>query len=193
MQGRVITAGNRAVRSDPHIRQVQGSMLYRLRGKIQLYHYSISQTTGRLLMAGNEGWNYGISHMSGKTLPFSTLHSMAHATQQMPRQNPGVCAAYAQPVDSAQTHSRHGGRGLVRVAGTRTWLPQRYSGEACGGEGFQASPPSPDTTISSRRHGRRRIRAHLTSWLGLPRIHSLHIHSPAEPATCESAHALLAA
>ena len=38
MQGRVITAGNRAGRSDPYIRQVQGSVHCRLRGKIPLQH-----------------------------------------------------------------------------------------------------------------------------------------------------------
>ena len=36
MQGRVITVGNLAGRSDPHIRLVQGSVLCRLRGRIPL-------------------------------------------------------------------------------------------------------------------------------------------------------------
>ena len=51
MQGRVITAGNRAGRSDPHIRQVQGSVLCRLRGKIPLQHPPRSKRSPHLLVS----------------------------------------------------------------------------------------------------------------------------------------------
>ena len=51
MQGRVITAGNRAGRSDPHIHQVQGSVLCRLRGKIPLQHPPRSKRSPHLLVS----------------------------------------------------------------------------------------------------------------------------------------------
>ena len=51
MQGRVITVGNRAGRSDPHIHQVQGSVLCRLRGKIPLQHPPRSKRSPHLLVS----------------------------------------------------------------------------------------------------------------------------------------------
>ena len=51
MQGRVITVGNRTVHSDPHIHQVQGSVLCRLRGKIPLQHPPRSKRSPHLLVS----------------------------------------------------------------------------------------------------------------------------------------------
>ena len=107
MQGRVITAGNRAVRSDPHIRQVQGSVLCRLRGKIPLQQ---TRTTSHAVF---NPFQMGFS-LAGAGIP----HGVA------PGGPPRPSDPFGRRTRSAAAHAANMSWSLVRTsqAGGAVWL-----------------------------------------------------------------------